>query len=105
MPKKLSFTTVYRCCMIDYNHSTDRALSVGDLEEKFKSFGWESSYIDGHNHDQIFKALTRFSKNRPIAIIAETIKGFGCRRMESNPEWHHKSPSSEELNEILEELA
>jgi transketolase len=28
------------CCIIDYNHSTDRALKVGDMVSKFKSFGW-----------------------------------------------------------------
>ena len=92
------------CCIVDYNHSTDRALLVGDLAEKFTSFGWESSSIDGHDHTQIYKALCDFPRDRPVAIIAETIKGFGCRRMENNPEWHHKAPSTEELAEILEEL-
>ena len=93
------------CCIVDYNHSTDRALLLGDLAEKFTAFGWESCTIDGHDHAQIYKALSDFPKDRPVAIIAETIKGFGCRRMENNPEWHHKAPSAQELAEILEELA
>ncbi len=93
------------CCIVDCNHSTDRALLVGDLAEKFKSFGWDYCSIDGHDHAQIYKALSDFPKARPVAIIAETIKGFGCRRMENNPEWHHKVPSADDLAEILEELA
>ena len=40
-------------CIVDYNHSTDRALHMGDLVAKFKAFGWDAESIDGHNHDQI----------------------------------------------------
>lgn len=93
------------CCVVDYNHSTDRALLVGDLEEKFASFGWDSCSIDdGHDHDKIHNALTYQPKDRPYVIVANTIKGYGCKRMENNPEWHHKSPSAHEVTEILEEL-
>lgn len=92
------------CCIVDYNHSTDRALLVGNLEEKFASFGWDSCSIDGHDHDQIHNALTYQPKDRPYVIVANTIKGYGCKRMENNPEWHHKSPSAHEMTEILKEL-
>ncbi|MCX5815084.1 MAG: transketolase [Proteobacteria bacterium] len=93
------------CCIIDYNHSTDRALQVGDLSKKFRAFGWESAIINGHNHEEIYRALTKAHKKRPAAIIAETIKGYGCKTMENNPEWHHKSPNKEELDGILEGLS
>jgi len=92
-------------CIVDYNHSGDRALLVGDLVAKFKSFGWESYAIDGHDHNAIYQALSTAPEDRPIAIIAKTIKGFGCSRMENNPEWHHKTPSPDELAEIIEELS
>jgi len=91
-------------CMVDYNHSTDRALYLGDIKEKFESFGWRATVIDGHNHDQIESCLIQ-KNNTPMAIICETIKGFGIKRMESQPAWHHKSPSKEELHEILDELS
>lgn len=92
------------CCLVDYNHSTDRALSVGDLAAKFKAFGWESRVINGHDHEEIYQALSRDHKSHPLAIIAETVKGYGCKVMENNPEWHHKAPSKEELKNILEEM-
>lgn len=92
------------CCIVDYNHSTDRALLVGDLEGKFSAFGWESCVIDGHEHERINNALVRQPEDRPYVIVANTIKGYGCKRMENNPEWHHKVPSAQELAEILEEL-
>lgn len=92
------------CCIVDYNHSTDRALNVGDLAEKFRSFGWEAIIIQGHDHNEIYGALRRQPNGKPTIIVAETIKGFGVKRMENEPAWHHRSPNNEELKEILEEL-
>ncbi|MFH1446421.1 MAG: transketolase [Chloroflexota bacterium] len=93
------------CCILDYNHSTDRALSIGNPAEKFISFGWESCTIDGHDHEQVNNALIRRHEGRPYVIVANTIKGYGCKRMENNPEWHHKVPAVAELTEIIKELA
>ena len=90
------------CCIVDYNHSTDRALQVGDIAKKFESFGWATCSINGHNHEEIIAALQRTDHEKPYAIIATTIKGFGCTMMEHNPEWHHKYPKPEELPALLE---
>ncbi|MDO8483129.1 MAG: transketolase [bacterium] len=90
--------------IVDYNHSTDRALSVGDLAAKFESFGWRTVSVNGHDHEEIRKALTLKPSDKPTAIIAETIKGYGSKTMEGNPAWHHKSPNKEELEIILKEL-
>lgn len=93
------------CCVIDYNHSTDRALKVGDLVLKFRAFGWKSFSINGHNHEEIYSALSSQHDSAPLAVVAETIKGFGCKIMENNPEWHHKSPRKEDLPAILEQIS
>lgn len=92
-------------CIVDYNHSTDRALLLGDIAAKFSSFGWFASGIDGHDHHSICNALIKRERDRPTAIIAETVKGYGCKRMENNPAWHHRAPTHEELPSILEELS
>ncbi len=92
------------CCIVDFNHSTDRALKLGDLAGKFLSFGWEVITIQGHNHEEIYDALTHVPTHKPVAIIAETIKGYGIKRMENEPAWHHRAPNADELNNILEEL-
>ena len=41
---------------------------------------------------------------KPLAIIANTIKGKGISFMENNPDWHHSSLSEEEYNQALKEL-
>lgn len=91
-------------CIVDYNHSNDRALRLGDLATKFESFGWSALVVDGHDHQRLYEALTATRGDRPMAIIANTIKGRGVKFMEANPAWHHKSPSESELKEIIQEL-
>ncbi len=91
-------------CIVDYNHSGDRALMLGDLCAKFSSFGWETTEIDGHDHAQIKAALEPHGGNVPRAIIARTIKGHGCKDMEHNPAWHHKAPKADELEALLAQL-
>lgn len=95
------------CCIVDFNHSTDRALGIGSLVKKFEAFDWEVEEIDGHDHSQIIAALNRFQNKKdakPSCIVANTIKGKGLTRMENNPEWHHKAPNANELAELLQEL-
>jgi transketolase len=92
-------------CIVDYNHSTDRALLMGDMTAKFDAFGWAPTAVDGHKHDEIYSALAHPDPTRPSVVVARTIKGFGCRDMENNPAWHHRAPTVQELPMILEELA
>jgi transketolase len=95
------------CCIVDYNHSTDRALSLDSLNEKFSSFGFETYVINGHIHEEIYFALSKcsFDSNKPRAIIAETIKGHGIKSIENNWAWHHRFPANEEeLNGLILEL-
>ncbi len=74
------------------------------LEKKFLSFGWDAKIIDGHNFTQIFKSLKNSKKNKkPLAIIANTIKGKGVSFMENNVDWHHKGPSPAEFKKALSE--
>lgn len=92
------------CCIVDHNHSTDRALVVDNLEEKFKSFGWKTISINGNNQKEIERAFKNRHPKQPLAIIANTIKGFGIKSMENNPAWHHKSPTDEEFEILMKEI-
>jgi transketolase len=93
------------CCIVDHNHSTDRALGLGDLAAKFQSFGWETLTIPGHDHEEINRALNHRHPSSPLVIVAETTKGYGVKRMENDPAWHHRAPNDREFKEILEELS
>jgi len=95
------------CCIVDHNHTTDRALSIDSVADKFSAFGWETIEVDGHDHQQILAAFTHFSSrssSKPFCIVANTIKGYGIKTMENNPEWHHKTPNEQELALLLGEI-
>jgi transketolase len=49
--------------------------------------------------------LSQRPVEQPLAIIAETIKGYGVKRMENEPAWHHRALKQDELTSIMEELA
>ncbi|SVC38198.1 uncharacterized protein METZ01_LOCUS291052 [marine metagenome] len=73
-------------------------LELAPLLEKWHSFGFEVSEVDGHNIKSLEKLMDKLplSKNCPTAIICNTIKGRGIPKAENNPEWHHKSRLSDE---------
>lgn len=91
------------CCIMDYNHSGDRALGLGNIIEKFEAFGWESIEIDGHNMSEIFNIL-KYRSSKPFFVLANTIKGYGIPSMHNNPEWHHKSPNDSEYQSLLSQI-
>lgn len=95
------------CCIVDHNHTTDRAVSIDAVEDKFRAFGWETIEVDGHDHQQIHAAFNYFTNrntSKPFCIVANTIKGHGLKTMENNPEWHHKTPNEQELALLLGEI-
>lgn len=97
------------CIIVDYNHSADPTVPMGDLASKVTSFGWDVLEIDGHSPPEIRRAFQMFddraSGKKPFCVIANTIKGKGSRSMEANfGQWHSKVPSDDELLMIYEEI-
>ncbi len=90
-------------CIVDQNHSGDGALSPFDIRKKFEAFGWHAVSINGHDQKAIYHALT-LKSDKPVAVIAETIKGNGAKIMENSAEWTHKYPAPEQLEEIVANL-
>ena len=96
--------------IVDFNkwQATGRSSEVTalePLEEKFESFGWNSIRIDGHDFRQIRSALATAKKSdKPVAIIADTVKGKGIKIMEDDNNWHYRIPSKEEVDSAFEEL-
>jgi transketolase len=57
---------------------------LGDLEQKFRAFGWEVARCDGHDYAAFTAILDGFDKiaDRPKVLIADTVKGSGISFME-----------------------
>ncbi len=107
--QKLGSLTV----LVDYNKwqatgRSEEVMALAPLRDKWEAFGWESYEVDGHDFAEIRAALTCAvlpDRNKPLAIIAHTIKGRGVSFMEDDNNWHYRIPNAEELAAARKELA
>ena len=84
--------------------SNNEIMSLDNLKSKLISFGWNTIEIDGHNINEISNALNLNDKNRPTAIIANTVKGKGFSFSENNNSWHHAVLTKSTYEKALTEL-
>lgn len=95
------------CFIVDNNKSAEQILPVSNLDEKWRSFGWEIFQMNGHDITQIFSVLSSIEFRldaKPKIIISDTIKGKGVSFIEGHGKWHHHVPSKEEMDMIEKEL-
>lgn len=99
------------CAIVDYNKvqengPTNEIKNLEPLADKWKSFGWHTIEVDGHDFAKLIAALDEFDtiKGKPTVIIAHTIKGKGISFMEGQAKWHGKAPNKEQLEQALAEL-
>lgn len=87
--------------------TTENCLKLNPLDKKFKSFGFKTFTINGHSYvelQKVFKNIKNNPSKKPIAIIANTIKGKGVSFMEKNIKWHHAVPQVSEYLKAIKEL-
>lgn len=99
------------CVIVDNNNlqidgEITNVMSPYPIDEKFRSFGFQVINIDGHNIKEIIDAfdVAKNIKNKPVCIIAKTVKGKGVSFMENQAVWHGKAPNEEEYNKAIEEI-
>ncbi|MEM4834760.1 MAG: transketolase [Ferroplasma sp.] len=86
---------------------TEDIMPLGNVAEKVAPFGWEVMTIDGNNMNEVVDALeyARKPRDRPLFIVAKTVKGKGVSYMENNPKYHGSPPASrEEYEQALREI-
>ena len=78
----------------------------GELVSKWSAFGWRVIEIDGHDMRSILGAFeqARATDGRPVAIIANTVKGRGVSFAEGRYDWHVRVPTAEEYAIAMSEL-
>lgn len=98
--------------IIDYNglSATDFTKNIirqEPFENKWKAFGWNTVSINGHSFAEILRVLKDIhdpKSNKPLAVVAYTIKGKGVSFMENKISWHHGVPRGDELEVARREL-
>ena len=95
---------------IDFNNlqidgTIDEVNSAKPIDKKFEAFNWYVITIDGHDFDQIEAALKEAKTvDKPVAIIANTVKGKGVSFMENQVSWHGSAPNDEQYETAMAEL-
>lgn len=82
---------------------TEEIAQLEPLAEKWRAFGWEVKEINGHDFNEIENAL-KLTHQKPLIIIAKTVKGKGVDFMEDNFEWHYKNLTPELYQKAIESL-
>ena len=94
--------------IIDRNHlqatdETSKIMSCDRIDEKFRAFGWETLTVDGHNIEQIIEVLDKADtvEEKPVAIVAETVKGKGVSFAEGKVQYHNGTLTKDEYDEAI----
>lgn len=87
---------------------TKDVMQVEPIEEKFASFGWSTERVNGHDVDQLRAVLSdRGSRlmDKPLAVLADTVKGKGVARMELSTDWHVGNLVGVDYDDVVAELS
>ena len=87
---------------------TYKVNDLGNIRQKFESFGWRTLHMNGNDIDEVVHTLEEAKsltgKGKPIAIIMQTIMGKGVDFMENDHNWHGVAPNDEQLKNALGQL-
>lgn len=95
---------------VDYNNlqidgTIEEVNSACPIDKKFEAFNWHTIVIDGNDFEQIENALKEAETvDKPVAIIAKTVKGKGVSYMENAVNWHGAAPNDELYEQAMSEL-
>jgi transketolase len=113
----IATAAAFRCgqltMIVDRNRLTMDGLTEDNvplepIEDRLRAFGWSTLRCDGHAWSALCPALDRAlaagPRDRPVAIVADTVKGRGVDFMEDHPSWHYGSLDSDGLARALASL-
>ncbi len=80
---------------------------VGRIRDKFAAFGWHVMEVDGHDLEAVVDALDAAdtAQDKPVVIVAHTIKGKGVSFAENQPSFHNGALTQEQYDQALDEIA
>ncbi len=91
---------------VQLDGTLEEVMPMGDIKAKWEAFGWHVVTCDGHDVEAISNAVEEAKKilEKPILILAKTVKGKGISFMEGKNTWHGKAISEEDYKKAKEEV-
>ena len=100
-----NLVVILDCNEIQKMTTIEGTIGLVNWKEKWESFGWLVKEVDGHDIGALEAVFTeKNDTDKPLFVIAHTIKGKGVSIMENNPLWHFKLPNRKEKKVFQEEL-
>jgi transketolase len=90
--------------MLDY---CKNIINLEPLDEKFRVFKWDTEKVNGHDINQLYDTLLKLKeekRNKPKIMIADTVKGKGVPRLETDALSHIKNLTEKEIYELASKL-
>jgi len=87
--------------------TTDEVMSLGNIADKFRAFGFETREVNGHDElelDRVIRDLMNLNSKAPRAIVAHTVKGKGVSFMEDDNRWHYTRLNEDTYKSAIAEL-
>ncbi len=99
--------------IVDYNRIMSKGfladyMDIEPLVDKWRAFNWHPIEVDGHDLDAIAEAFDEArlgTHERPVVVIAHTVKGKGLLGFENSHRWHTHAPDPETADQLLNGLA
>ncbi|MDP6047014.1 MAG: 1-deoxy-D-xylulose-5-phosphate synthase N-terminal domain-containing protein, partial [Phycisphaerae bacterium] len=98
--KLTSVYTIFNCNGQGQSDYVSPQQTAATLQAKLEAFGFDVKVIDGHDWEQIIGALTAEAGEKPIAIVANTVKGWGVNELQDHS-YHGKVLSADGLVKAL----
>lgn len=92
---------------LEADGSLDELTGLGDLSEKYRSFGWNVIEVDGNSVEALkhcFDCLPPADSGQPTCITARTVKGKGVPFMEGDVRWHAGKITQEQCKACIATL-
>jgi transketolase len=100
-----NFTVILDDNKFQNDGASEDIMYYPNYRERFQAFGFDALEIDGNNIVEVVDALqTEHTKDRPKAIIANTVKGCGISFMENDNSWHHNRLTQKYYEQAMKEL-
>ena len=100
-----NLVAIIDCNKFQLSGAVDEIMSLGNMAEKLKAFGWVVDEVDGHNIKSLCAILdSAKQQDKPHAIVMNTIKGKGFSFSENNNSWHHAVVTQSAYEQGLSEL-
>ena len=89
--------------------ATKDVIDLGDLEAKWRSFGWDVLILEnGNDMAQVLAALgqakDKTGNGKPIVILMKSEMGYGVDFMMGTHKWHGVAPNDEQSETALAQL-